>query len=44
VSPRPEEESTTMSGFGTPYQLWMLQWGESHDPETGFPLIDEGVE
>ena len=44
VSPRPEEESITMSGFGTPYQLWMLQWGESHDPETGFPLIDEGVE
>ena len=37
VSPRPtlDNNDTFL------YESWMFQWGESHDPETGFPLIDE---
>ena len=40
VSPRPtlDNNDTFL------YESWMFQWGESHDPETGFPLIDEESE
>ena len=37
VSPRPALDNNDPYL----YESWMYQWGDSHNPETGAPLIDE---
>jgi hypothetical protein len=37
VSPRPARDPNNLY----PYESWMYQWGNSHNPETGAPLMVE---
>ena len=45
VSPRPDQVESTGFGRGasrkSDHDRWNDQWGETHNPETGFPIVSE---